>query len=399
MNRFVFTRLPQGEVIAYDLCASQLVAEITDYSIWLVDAHRRDAKTIGQQVGHIARFWVYLRERGNSLISVSDEFLRKYMDRELIRVRSNSRSRGSERAAKSTVNQKLSAILNWLLWLQSTGRCHDRMIGPRGCRVTASPGKRVRELIHWAPGQGISSALFFRDAGTSGSIPQASREMYEGTLAELERMTGWNYIAERDKIFLDVATTAGFRRGSICSLTVDQFDAQRIRRTTAATMALKPAAQKFKYEDEYQVDTLLMLRVLDFIEGPRASLLAELGLERSAIANNGHVFLSATTGQAMSDRAMTARISRAMRNAGARKGMAIHAHRGLFAAEATQLVMEQRLQLGMDTSVESVAFQVAPMMGHKNPQSQFRYTAAQQGRIGRQILAEQMKSSSNAMKD
>lgn len=392
MNSFIFTKLRNGEVIAYDLRANNLVSEITDYSLWLVDVNRRDAKTIEQQLGHIARFWVYLRELGRSLSAVSDEFLMKYMSRELVKVRSNSRSRGSERAAKSTVNQKISAILNWLLWLQSTGRCHDGMIGPHNCRVTASPGKGVRDLRHWAPGDGIYSSLLYRDAGTSGSIPRASREMFEGASAELERMTDWKYVAERDKMFLDIATTAGFRRGSICSLTVDQFDAQQIRRTEATTMGLTPAVQKFKYENEFQVDTLLMLRILDFIEGPRASLIAELGKERSALATIGHVFLSATTGKAMSDRAMTARISRAMRKVGAKKGMSIHAHRGLFAMEATESVMNQRLQLGADTSVASVAYQVAPMLGHKNAESQFQYTAGEQGRIGRQILAKQSRN-------
>lgn len=399
MKSLVFTRLSLGEVIAYDLRNNRLVDEITDYSIWLIDVGRRDVKTITQQLGHISRFWIYLQGAGKSLTAVSDKFLKTYIDRELISVRSNSRSRGSERAAKSTVNQRLSAILNWLLWMQRSGRCHSKMIGPHGCRVTASPGKRIQDLSHWAPGQGMFSSLFFRDAGTSGSIPQATREMYESALAELDRMTDWSYIAERDKLFLDVATTAGFRRGSICSLTVDQFNSDLIRKTTAATLGLKPTVQKFKYENEFQVDTLLLLRVLDFIEGPRASLLAELGLDRGALAIRGPVFLSATTGQAMTDRAMTARISRAMRNAGALKGMAIHAHRGLFAMEATQFVMKQRVELGMDTSVESVAYQVAPMLGHKNPESQFQYTAAEQGRIGRQILAKQSKRESGSTKD
>lgn len=389
MNSLVFSRRPRGEVIAYDLRAGQVVDEVTNYSIWLVDINRRDSKTVAQNVGHIARFWVYLASKRKSLLAVTDGLLRDYRDKELLMVLSNPRSRGSERAAKLTVNQKISAILNWLLWLQCTDSRYSQMIGPSGRRVTASPGARVRNPNQWAPGQGITSPLLFRGAGTSGSIPQATREMYEGALAELELMTASDYIAARDKVFLDIATTSGFRRGSICSLTVDQFDAQKIRRATSPTMAVKPTIQKFNYEDVYQVDTLLMLRVLDFIEGHRASLLVDLGLDRSDVALTGHIFLSATTGQPMTDRAMTARISRAMRKAGALKGMAIHAHRGLFAAEATQLVVEERRQLGMDTSAESVAHQVAPMLGHKNVQSQVRYTAVQQGRIGREILAKQ----------
>lgn len=399
MNSLVFEKLPNGEVIAYDLRSKKIIDEITDYSIWLLDVNRRDPKTIGQQLGHIARFWVYLRECGKSLTAVSDGTITQYMSRELKMVLSNSRSRGSERAAKSTVNQKISAILNWLLWLQNTGMCHERMIGPYKCRVTASPKKNVKDLRHWAPGQGIYSSLLYRDAGTSGAIPRADRNLYVCTLRELERMTEWNFVSERDKIFLDIAMTAGFRRGSICSLTVNQFDAKQIRRTTAATMGLTPKVQKFKYENEFQVDTLLMLRILDYIEGPRASLLVALGLERSDLATNGHLFLSATTGKAMTDRAMTARISRAMRNAGAKKGMAIHAHRGLFAMEATESVMKQRLQIGADTSIESVAHQVAPMLGHKNVKSQFQYTAGEQGRIGRQILAKQSRENGDSKND
>ena len=233
----------------------------------------------------------------------------------------------------------------------------------------------------------MASHHFLRGGAASGFVPAVSREIYDSVCAHIYSTSRSPYIAQRDLLFLDIAANAGFRRGSIHSLSVDQFDRDALEETEGLTAKLKPAAQKFGYDIDYDVGTMLMLRVVDFIEGVRAELLADLGVsERKA---EMRVFLSAKTGRQMTDRAMTQRISRAMRAVGCAKGQAIHVFRGLYANEQVDDEIVYRLETGLDTSTESIASAVAPMLGQKSAKSLFTYIASKQTRNARQRHVEQ----------
>ena len=292
MNGIVNNVMPgSGLSVVYNLSSKSVVAEITDYSLWLARDEHKDPKTIVQTTGHLVRLYAYLLGRGIKLRGLNDFVLREFLDAELESVKRNSRSRGSELAAARTVNQKVSAILNWLLWLQMEGVCPSGTIGPSGCSVTAWPSRRSRRGTSgaWRPGSGLDSD-HFRPAGSASQfVPAVSREAYEAVCNYIDETSLSTYIARRDALFVDIASTAGFRRGSICSLDVGQFDPDLIRSTDALTMPLKPIVQKFHYENQFEVSTLLMLRVLEFIEGPRADLLAELGVSEQA--TKGKIFL------------------------------------------------------------------------------------------------------------
>ena len=381
---FVSTSKLTGEVIVYDLRRNVIVHEILDYTRWLAHHAGRDAKTISQAGNHLAGFWGKMLTGSNRLSSICDSLLSDYRDEELKSVLSNPRSRGSKRAAKSTVNQKLGAMLNWLVWLQYKGICPPDTIGPVNCRVTAWPARSPLKDGPWMPGSPVSSDLFLTGAGTSGLTPAVSRESFEAVREHIEVTYLSEYIASRDSLFVDVAASAGFRRGSICSLRTDQFDREQLAAWDHDTFPVTPSAQKFGYEDTFEIDTLLALRVSDFIEGPRKQLLEDLKVSsRVTIAK---IFLSSKTGKPITDRSMTSRLGKAMRAIGGTKGQAVHAFRGLFANETIDSETDRRVQRGLDTSTLSIASATATQLGQRRAESLFPYVANHQSRVARKRL-------------
>jgi len=385
MNGSVTSHLPSGEAIVYDLEGGRIVEEISAYSLWLLDNQRKSPLTVRQTVEHLVRFWSYLPSGLRGVSDVSDQLVAAFAEREFGSVRNNSRSRGSDRAARATVNKKLSAVFNWLFWLQNSGRCPQDTIGPNECKVSAHSKKPLPNGQRWLPGCGISSLHLFSNAGTSGAPTSVGREVFDSVRSYIDASTATAYIAERDKLFLDIATNAGFRRGSICSLVIEDLSAAIARSTTAETLEVRPQVQKFQYRKVFEVETLLILRALDFVEGPRAQLIQQLRIDERT--TGGRIFLSASTGRPMSDRAMTHRISVAMRAVGCNKGMAIHVFRGLYSNEALEADISRRVKLGLDTSTESLSYGLAAALGQDNPMSPYSYVASQQSRLARKRLA------------
>ena len=386
---FVSTSKLTGEVVVYDLRRNVIVHEILDYTRWLADHAGRDAKTILQAGNHLAGFWGKLLTGSNRLSSICDSLICDYREEELKNVLSNPRSRGSKRAAKSTVNQKLGALLNWLVWLQYKGICPPDTIGPAKCRVTAWPARVPRKDGPWMPGSGVSSDLYLTGAGTSGLTPAVSRDSFEAVREHIEVTYLSEYMANRDSLFVDVAASAGFRRGSICSLRTDQFDREKLDTWDNDTFPVTPSAQKFGYEDTFEIDTLLALRVSDFIEGPRKQFLEDLKVPSRV--TQAKIFLSAKTGRPITDRAMTSRIGKAMRAIGGTKGQAVHAFRGLFANDIIDSETDRRVERGLDTSTLSIASATATQLGQRRAESVFPYVANHQSRNARKRLVDREK--------
>jgi integrase len=375
-----------GMSVVYDLGRGAIVPELTDYSIWMRKANHSDPKTVAQTMGHLVKFWTYLQPQAD-VGSISDRKLSRFFEAELDAIMKNPRSRGSELSARNTLNQKVSAVLTWLFWMQRTRRCPPRTIGSMDCSVTASAFLRGGAFTaqDWQPKSIIRSPHFRPNASSAGFVPAVSRDVYENLRQHLLESSTSVFLGRRDQLFVDIATEAGFRRGSICSLTVDQFEELDVRNASDVTLPLRPKSQKFGYTFEFEVSTLLLNRVQDFIDGPRRALVDRLGV--STAVTQGRIFLSEKTGKPITGRAMTQRISEAMRAIGCRKGQAAHVFRGLFANELVDAEIEDRLELGLDTSTESIAHAVAPQLGQKSAKSLFPYIANHVSKKARKRLA------------
>lgn len=388
MRRFLASRLESsGILIVYDLERGTVADNITDYSIYLSEELRRDEKTVSQNTRHIVGHSSYLDRMGRDERDAVDSDVTAYVNEEIELVSRNARSRGSKRAIMSTVNQKVGAVLGWYVWLQSKGRVITKKIGPYGCHITAWPASRNRDLDSFLPGRPIASDHFLRGAGTSGLTPSVDEGVYDALLEQIDRSALSTFIAHRDALLIDIAKHAGFRRASICSLRVAQFAATA--ECTTDTFTVKPDSQKFGYENTFEIDTLLALRVRAFIDGPRAEFLQKRGIDVSLTQDR--LFISERSGRPIKERSLSQRISRSMRAIGQGKGRAIHVFRGLHANEFVEAETNRRAERGLDTSTMSVASAVATKLGQRRPESLFPYVADRQSQIAHRDLAMRRK--------
>ena len=373
-------------VIVYDLQEGCVLHEITDYLVDLSYKFAKKASTIEQAAWRISRFYSYLLAHGREILDIDDSVLVEYRSHELTEVTKDRSFRGSARAVRSTVNQKLSAILGWVAWLQAARLLPPFTIGPAESRVTASTVDRRRIGSVPLPGDAISSPLYLRGAGDSGSGPFVVDGIFRSASENIVRTARSDYLAQRNSLFIDIARHAGFRRASINSLTVDQFSRSRLLSWQEDTFPVTPAIQKLGYENTFEIPTELALRVSDFIEGPRRALVKVLSAGVRTTRNR--IFLSMRTAQPIADRSISSALRPAMRLAGAKKGKVIHAFRGLFASKVVESEATRRRDAGLDTSTMSIALATAWKLGQRNPESIVPYVAQELSNIARRSLAK-----------
>jgi integrase len=369
---------PEGDIVVYDLERKVVIHELVDYALFMETARRCSAYTRQLTLYQLVRFWSSLCRKDAVISDVDDELLVAYAEEELASVLTDRSHRGSERAARSTVNLKLSMILHWLAWLQYTHRAHARTIGPYECNVTAEAIKGGGDLTP-RPGKQISSPLFLRDAGNSGSRPSTSRPVFQTATRSVMEGDESEHVRLRNALFMDIEAHAGFRRGSICSLTTSQFPSAKLRSWRHDKFTVTPTVQKRNLANSFEVSIDLSLRVLDFIEGPREELIRSLKVGPGVTRDR--IFLSDRSGKPITPRAMTQAISSAMRAAGLHKGQATHVLRGLFLSEFAEAETRRRARKGLDTQESTIAAVTAEAAGHSNRHTVPVYVSKAQSRV------------------
>lgn len=378
-----------GGTLVYDLKSKELVRELSEYSVHLLSREQVSSITERLRMEHLIEFWKYLSKEKLTLRKLSDDQLELYRDRQLPLVKGNPRSIGSEGAAKETVNAKLISIYRWLMWLQENGRLSLGTIGPTGCRITVVPDTRY---AHRKFGHGtVSYPVLYRKTGRKSKHRASlapTREQLDEVAAKLMEREN-EYAGLRDSLVLDIAVETGMRRASINSLRASMFDRVRLEKATGSTFLVCPPSQKFGYEEDVRFPVWLGLRVADFIAGAREDFLkSKPHLQDNA---DDRIFLSTRDCAPLTNRALSQTISAAMRAVGLPKGVAIHSGRRLFAAERIETEIDRRIELGLDTSTDSICAAVSIEMGHHNPESLFPYVSRSQSRRAMEAAAAARK--------
>jgi hypothetical protein len=388
-DRIQVTFMPRtGEALVYDLQDHSIVHELVDYGLFLRSSRQLEQCSVQLTTWALARFWSHLVTQGKTLSEIDQALLVAYRDSDLKRVKTDRSHRDSDRAAKATINGKLSMILHWLVWLQWTGAIAPDSIGVLGCRVEAEAAKSNDLILK--PGIKLSSSLFYRDAGRGANRPYVAREVVDAAAQIIMDEATDPYVAFRNITFNDLGSNSGFRRGSMTSLKITQFPSEELESWTDDQYEVKPEKQKLNYENTFSISIDLALRVSEFIEGPRAELVKRLGVDRRKTQDR--IFLSSTTGEPMSDRGMTQSLRKAMRAAGTKKGQVVHVLRGLFLSEQIEAEGGDRARRGLDTSTASIAAAVAVKAGQRNPNSLNDYVSAEQSRIAARRRSAERKA-------
>lgn len=367
-------------ILVYDTHRGMLVDDVTDFAFHQLDYCQLALSTVHGQVLNVVSFWAHCASVGIDPVSASDTTLKQFRDAELKLVLANPASKGDERIARGTVNQKLLCVYGWFLWLRKTKRIADHAVGPNGTQIdcgigVGSSGNRRSTRTY--------PALFrVTTAGDRGLrkhlLSDQDRDDVLDAIMTSEQSV---YVRQRNALLLDIGLETGLRRGSINSFQVDQFKRSLIGPNTGATVLIRPIRQKFNRGITYELPTSILLRICDFIDGPRSQLLVGKQVTRPPQG----LFLSARDCTPLEDRSITTIFSKLMRSIGAQKGTSFHALRIRFVNVQILLELMERLALGLDTSAASVAAAVAIKVGHRNPRSLEPYVLVAQDRLGCQI--------------
>lgn len=373
------------DFVVYDLKDKCVVHEISDYLQHMGDDSHLSGLTIEHGAQHLIEFWAFLEKKSCRLNAINNDIVREFRDANYAKVKASKAHRGSDDNAKVTVNQKLRRIYDWLIWLQrknylpigTVGRhglvsaIFDANEGQKPLRRSRQRGStanypllfrtRVTNARHHAPGSAVSDE----------HVSQVCAHFHEAHDS---------FVAHRNILFVDIADSAGMRRGSICSLRVDQFSIDALHKARGEFL-VRPARQKFGYTKTFGIDLSLAFRIRGFIDDYWLPWIEAKGIPLSM--HGGALFVSAKTGRPITERHMTQAVSAVFRTLGFPKGIGPHTLRGKFASTMADRELMERRELGLDTSNTSIAASLAMKLGHNDPTQFYRYAASSQARQAR----------------
>lgn len=387
--RYIVSEVPVQEgcpaFLVYDLEEECFLRELTDYATYQINERGNSRLTVGQGLHPLIEFWTFLQNESTSLQSVANATIRKFKAENFKKVKKSKAHRSGDDQAKQTVNFKLERIYQWIVWLQETGRVPVGTIGRHGLVVAIIESQVVRKRSggRWVAASGKKYPLLFKVGKRNAKHNAAGSVITDNDVSNLmayfsERFDP--FVAQRNSLFADIAESAGFRRGSICSLRIDQFDLSEIEAAEGEYL-VRPIKQKLSYTKTFGIELALAYRIWEFIENYWKPWVNEHKVSKSVHGNA--LFLSEKTGKPILERSMTQVISRAFRSLGFDKGVGAHTLRGKFASTFVDEELAERRELGLDTSNRSIAAAAAMKLGHDDPNQFYGYASSSQARLAR----------------
>lgn len=341
--------------------------EFLDYMIYCIDSAGLNRKTVENKAYSLAKWLRYLWSMRVGIFSARDSHIKGFRDLEVERIPTNSN--GSKMSRKRSINQDVRAIYQFYGWLQNTPKYGQgrNLLGSRLCQITSTLDDTSQDRMSRSRHRTGRYPLAFRDAAEGskhrlGFVPDDNRR---AQLVGHFYATSTPDVARRNTLMFSLAWHLGWRRGSILSLTVDDFEIHR--GTSNDAIQIVPRSQKFSYGKSFSVPTRIVAEVLDYVDGERRRLVARTGAKSRAI------FLSLRTGEPLSNQAASSIFSKARSALGWPHGSGLHCWRRGFANNYLEREVDARLEIGLDTSGETLALSLAYALGQENISSQTAY--------------------------
>ncbi|ASL43706.1 Tyrosine recombinase XerC [Burkholderia sp. AD24] len=345
---------------------ARVIMPFLDYIIHCVDVLSLTPKTVEGRAYSLKKWYQFLVSKRKKALDATDDDIHDFRDKSVKRKAANSS--GDMRARRRTINLDLRNIYAYYAWLQShsdygKGR---KLLGPRECQITSSLSMPTDRSVRRS--DRLKHPLVFRNAGEHSKhrLSFVPKETHRAALTEYFYETQASNIAKRNCLIFETAWIAGWRRGSILSLQVDQFSRECIQQA-AESIDVRPPVQKFGYSNTFPVDLGLANRIADYIEHERAEIMERTGSESNLI------FLNNRTGKPLSETTVSCLFVAARNALGWPAGAALHSWRRGFTNAFIEREMDARLELGLDTSGETIAMSVAVALGQVSLSSQSAY--------------------------
>ncbi|HDS1548052.1 TPA: hypothetical protein QEK98_000224 [Stenotrophomonas maltophilia] len=340
-------------------CDGSTAWQCLDYLIDCIDRQRLKRQTVELRAYSLKTWLTYLAAKRTDLMDATDFDLVEFAQHHATRF--STQAFGDEQARRRSANQVLRCIYLFYAWLQlSPHGAGLRLFGPAGCQITSTLNLTGRQKGR------TNYPATHRHAGERSK----HRRRYVPDEAMRRRVIAYFYarypeaIAQRNALILDFALNVGWRRGSIVSLTVDQFLGVKDAQDGAL---ITPPDQKFGYTLAFSVDSALMSRALAYVLGHRADIVRRTG------SSSIQLLLSERSGTPLSAAAVTRIFADARKALQIPIGNGVHSWRRAFAIRTMHREIERRNKLGLNVPFTDIAAVVANRLGHESLHAQEAY--------------------------
>jgi integrase len=347
-----------------------------DFMIDSVDVQMLKPKTVEGRAFSLKKWYQFLSDSGVDALDADDEMLVKF--REHLFERTAPNRSGDAQARRRTINIDLRNVYTYYAWLQKNdANCQaKRLLGIEASQITSSLLAERSAGVSRSDRQRYPAT--YRNAGERskhrlGFVP---REEHRAQLTDYFYDAHPANLAKRNCLIFELAWSVGWRRGSILSLTIEQFPREIVLDGDGSSeLSICPPSQKFGYSNSFPLERSLALRVLHYIEHERKEIVCRTESKSSQI------FLSERSGRPLTAGAVSGIFNTARHAMGWPQGAGLHGWRRGFANTYIEREIDARIELGLDTGGEAIAMSLATALGQESLASQGAYVRDAQRRI------------------
>ncbi|TDY84967.1 UNVERIFIED_ORG: site-specific recombinase XerD [Herbaspirillum seropedicae] len=346
--------------------AGKSVLTFFDYFAHLLDEGGKENEA--KNIAYSLRMWFeFLDKCGLDQFSATDDTLSRFILELSSRTSNNRKGNGYARAR--SINKNLIHIYKFYAWLQEYHRdgCKLRLLGGKQCNIKSAlsnPDENAHSKKSCYP-------LLIEGTGSSSKhkVTYVPSDFDVDRIVDYFRATQSQSVAARNILVVEVGDEMGLRRGSLFSLRIGQFtrelleDCEHSRRP----YLVMPEDQKMNYDNYFEFDLALVDRIIDYIETERLEVVTRTK------SSSDKLFLNIKYGTPLTPGAMTNAMCRARRALGLPKDSSLHGLRRKFANDSDSANYEASLEIGGDSSVESLAAIGASQLGHASSESREAY--------------------------
>jgi hypothetical protein len=337
-------------------------------------AHRIDVdqarKSEVENSAYTLRMWFeHLLSVGTNQFSARDQDIKDF--RERLMARKSSNLKGNDLARRRTVNLDLRVIYKYYEWLQrhhSEGRKLS-LLGTSGCNINSALLEMKSESESGRNKR--CYPLLLKNTGKSSKhkIAHIPTNQDREETTDYFHATQGPGTASRNVLMRDIAAKVGLRRNSILSLNCSEFTQELFEKheRTNRPYLVAPNSQKNDYDNYFEFRFELVLRIIDYINGYRAEIIARTG------SSSDRLFLNTKNGKPLTSGGTSNIYCAASRALDHPKDFGLHGQRRSFANEEMDTSYQASVEVGGDTSIETLSALTASAMGHSSTASQETY--------------------------
>lgn len=331
-------------------------------------------------------FAEYLAFKNTSWDKVIDKDLDEFYEWEIPRIMSRSATKHDKKAAKRTCNRKLTAIYQFYGWAHSIAKLMPNgYVGENGKIKTTVPLAYYEGLFK-GPLFSVSKRKYPKIF--NGLYPLLRTHVgepigdYSATDRDVEQIVNYfidsntnDYVSTRNILIFDIIIRVGLRSNSISSLTIKQFNRDKIDECEGDKIGIIPSLQKLDYSNEFSFPTFLVSQIIDYIENERSDLMHQLGINERQVQ---HALFLTQEGKPITPERISKIMVKSFQGIGheSGKGAGAHSGRRKLAKDITQEELSWRARVGMPIDPETISQTVATSLGQKNINSSALYHKA-----------------------